>query len=178
MIFYPNSYFNNILEVKLEFLKEHNIQAILLDIDNTLIDYHHNIVEGLEDWVENMKKQNIKFCILSNTNNKKKAEKIASLLNVPYIFLAKKPLKFGFNKAKKILEIGDSKNIAVIGDQVLTDILGANRCKMYSILVKPLNERDIFLTKFNRILEKQILKKYFTKNNIEKNNMANFEPQK
>ena len=109
MIFYPKSYFNKILEVKPEFLKENNIQAILLDIDNTLLDYQHNIIEGLEDWVENLKKQGIKFCILSNTNSKKKAEKISNLLNVPYIFFAKKPLKFGFNKEKKMLQIEDSK---------------------------------------------------------------------
>lgn len=169
MIFYPKSYFNKILEVKPEFLKENNIQAILLDIDNTLLDYQHNIIEGLEDWVENLKKQGIKFCILSNTNSKKKAEKISNLLNVPYIFFAKKPLKFGFNKAKKMLQIEDSKNIAVIGDQVMTDVLGANRCKMYSILVAPLNERDILVTKINRIIERKILKKYFKQNNIEKN---------
>lgn len=169
MIFYPKSYFNKILEVKPEFLKENNIQAILLDIDNTLLDYQHNIIEGLEDWVENLKKQGIKFCILSNTNSKKKAEKISNLLNVPYIFFAKKPLKFGFNKAKKMLQIEDSQNIAVIGDQVMTDVLGANRCKMYSILVAPLNERDILVTKINRIIERKILKKYFKQNNIEKN---------
>lgn len=169
MIFYPKSYFNKILEVKPEFLKENNIQAILLDIDNTLLDYQHNIIEGLEDWVENLKKQGIKFCILSNTNSKKKAEKISNLLNVPYIFFAKKPLKFGFNKAKKMLQIEDSKNIAVIGDQVMTDVLGANRCKMYSILVAPLNERDILVTKINRVIERKILKKYFKQNNIEKN---------
>lgn len=175
MIFYPKSYFNNILEVKPKFIKDNNIQAILLDIDNTLIDYQNNIIEGLEDWVKNLKKQNIKFCILSNTNKKKKAERLSKLLDIPYIFFAKKPFKFGFNKAKKILQIQDSKNIAVIGDQVLTDILGANRCKMYSILVAPLNDRDIFVTKFNRILEKQILKKYLAKNSIEKNNMANLE---
>ena len=51
----------------------------------------------------------------------------------------------------------------------MTDVLGANRCKMYSILVAPLNERDILVTKINRIIERKILKKYFKQNNIEKN---------
>ena len=50
---------------------------------------------------------------------------------------------------------------------MLTDVLGANRCKMYSILVAPLKSSDIWVTKFNRLLEKQILKKYFRENNIE-----------
>lgn len=166
MIFYPKSYFKNILEININFLLEHNIKAVLLDIDNTLIDYDNNIIIGLEKWVEDVKKHNIKLCILSNTNNKKKAEKMAKKLDIPYIYFAKKPFKFGFNRAKKVVNIEDSKNIAVIGDQILTDVLGANRCGMYSILVAPLKEKDIFVTKFNRIIEKRILKKYFKDNNI------------
>ena len=105
------------------------------------------------------KKHGIKFCILSNTNKKKKAEKMSKKLEVPYIYFAKKPLKFGFNRAKKIVQ-ENSENIAVIGDQILTDVLGANRSHMYSILVEPLAEKDIFVTRFNRLIERQILKKY------------------
>ena len=98
-------------------------------------------------------------CILSNTNKKKKAEKMSKKLGVPYIYFAKKPFKFGFNRAKKIVQ-ENSENIAVIGDQILTDVLGANRSHMYSILVEPLAENDIFVTRFNRLIERQILKKY------------------
>ena len=173
MIFYPKSYFNIITDIKADFLLKNNIKAVLLDIDNTLLDRDHNIVEGLEEWIKNLKKYNIKFCILSNTNSKKKAEKMANMLEIPYIFFARKPLKVGFNKAKKILDIQDNTSIAVVGDQVLTDILGANRNKMYSILVAPLNNNDIFITKFNRLLEKQILKKYFKQNNIKNQRKTN-----
>ncbi len=159
MIFYPKSYFKNILEIDMNFIEKNNIKAILLDIDNTMIDTDNNILEGLEDWVEKAKKHGIKFCILSNTNKKKKAEKMSKKLEVPYIYFAKKPFKFGFNRAKKIVQ-ENSENIAVIGDQILTDVLGANRSHMYSILVEPLAEKDIFVTRFNRLIERQILKKY------------------
>lgn len=167
MIFYPKSYFNSILEIDSNFFLKNNIKAILLDIDNTILDTEDNMVEGLEDWVKNIQNQGIKFCIVSNTNKKKKAERMSKILDIPYVYFAKKPLKFGFKKAKKILQEENNQNIAVIGDQVLTDVLGANRCKMYSILVAPLKSSDIWVTKFNRLLEKQILKKYFRKNNIE-----------
>lgn len=167
MIFYPKSYFNNILEIDSNFFLKNNIKAILLDIDNTILDTEDNMVEGLEDWVKNIQNQGIKFCIVSNTNKKKKAERMSKILDIPYVYFAKKPLKFGFKKAKKILQEENNQNIAVIGDQVLTDVLGANRCKMYSILVAPLKSSDIWVTKFNRLLEKQILKKYFRENNIE-----------
>lgn len=161
MIFYPKSYFNKIVDIDVNFFIEKNIKAVLLDIDNTILDKRHNMVQGLEDWVKTLKENDIKICILSNTNKKKKAQNLSDKLDVPFIYFAKKPLKFGFKKAKKILEIEDNKTIAVIGDQVLTDVFGANRCKMYSTLVKPLKKEDIFVTKINRLIEKQILKSYF-----------------
>lgn len=173
MIFYPKSYFNNILDIDNNFLSKNNIKAILLDIDNTILDTDNNMLEGIEDWVKNAQEHGIKFCILSNTNKKRKAERMSKILDIPFIYFAKKPLKFGFKKAKKIVQEEKNQNIAVIGDQVLTDVLGANRCKMYSILVAPLKDSDIWVTKLNRLLEKQILKKYFKKNNIEKTNVKN-----
>ena len=168
MIFYPKSYFNKIVDIEVNFFIENNIKAVLLDIDNTILDKRHNMVQGLEEWVKTLKENNIKICILSNTNKKKKAQNLSDKLEVPFIYFAKKPLKFGFKKAKKILEIEDNKTIAVIGDQVLTDVFGANRCKMYSILVKPLKKEDIFVTKINRLIEKQILKSYFKQINQSK----------
>ena len=75
MIFYPKSYFKNMLEVDMNFIEKNNIKAILLDIDNTMIDTDNNILEGLEDWVEEAKKHGIKFCILSK---KIMAEKVMS----------------------------------------------------------------------------------------------------
>jgi len=160
-IFYPKKYVNNVLEITNDFLKENGIRAMLLDVDNTLIDYDNNVLEGLESWVKNLKKQNIKFCILSNTNKKHKAERMSKLLDIPYVYFATKPFKRGFKKAKKILKIEQNNKIAVVGDQILTDVFGANKCRMYSILVSPIKNKDIFVTKINRIIEKQILKKYY-----------------
>lgn len=167
MILYPKSYFNNVLEIDNDFLKKNQIKAIFLDIDNTILDTDNNMLEGLEEWVKNKQEQGIKFCILSNTNKKKKAERMSKILDIPYVYFAKKPLKFGFKRAKKIVKEDSNQNIAVVGDQVLTDVLGANRCKMHSILVSPLKSKDIWVTKINRLLEKQILKKYFRENNID-----------
>lgn len=167
MIFYPKSYFNSILDIDVKFFLKNNIKAVLLDIDNTLIDKDNNMVEGLDEWVKKLQENDIKFCILSNTNRKEKAERMSKILDIPFIYFAKKPLKFGFKKAKKIVNIENDENIAVIGDQILTDVLGANRCKMHSILVAPVKSTDIWVTKFNRLIEKQILKQYFRKNNIE-----------
>lgn len=109
-----------------------------------------------------MDKEGIKLCILSNTNNKSKVENVARYLEIPYIYFAMKPLKFGFKKGVNKLKL-PNKNIGVIGDQLLTDVLGANRTGMYSILVKPINEKDILITRIKRPFEKKIMDKYLNK---------------
>lgn len=159
MILYPKVYLNNVLEISVDFLKKENINGLILDVDNTLLFYDRTMINGLEQWVDKMKKNNIKLCILSNTNKKDKVDKLSKILKIPYIFFAKKPLKSGFKKAAKILNM-KNENIAVVGDQIFTDIIGANRMKMFPILTKPLEEKDILITKIKRPLEEYIINKY------------------
>lgn len=163
MIIYPNFYFNKITEIKIEFLKENNIKALILDVDNTLLDFDLKYVEGLEEWYKDIKNSNIKCMIVSNSNKTDKVKMVANLLEIPYIKFATKPLKRGFKKAIKILDF-PSENIAVVGDQIFTDVIGANRMKMISILVEPLDEKDIWMTKIKRPIENFVIKKYLEKN--------------
>lgn len=159
MILYPKLYLNSVKEISLEVLNKYSLKGLILDVDNTLIDYDKKMPEGVKEWVEELKNSNISFCILSNTNQKQKVENIAKQLDIPYIYFAKKPLKSGFKKAKKILQL-ESNQIGVVGDQILTDVIGANRSKMFSILVKPIAEKDIWITKIKRPIENKIIKKY------------------
>ncbi len=164
MLLYPKKYYKSVKDITLEFLNENNINGLILDVDNTLLDYYRNIPDGVQEWIEKLKKEGIKCCILSNTNKKDKVKHIAKILDLPYVYFAKKPSKSGFLKAKNILQI-ENKNIAVVGDQIFTDVFGANRCKMYSILVEPIGKKDILMTEIKRPIEKLIIKKYL-KNNI------------
>ena len=72
-----------------------------------------------------------------------------------------KPFKQGFKKAKEKLNLSNEK-IAVVGDQIFTDIIGANRMKMFPILVEPLKEKDIFITLVKRPIENFIKRKYLS----------------
>ena len=159
MILYPKKYFEKVTDITIEFLNKNKLQGLILDVDNTLIDFDLNLLAGLEEWTENLKNNNIKLCILSNSNKIEKVEKVSKTLNLPYSNFAKKPLKSGFRKVQKILEL-KSENIGVVGDQIFTDVLGSNRCKMFSILVKPLAKKDIWITVFKRPLENIIIKRY------------------
>lgn len=166
MILYPKKYFNKITDVDIEFLKKNNIKALILDVDNTLIDTQRKMINGLEQWVDKIKQQKIKLCILSNSNNAQKVRQIAEKLDIVYFYFGMKPLKYGFKKAQKMLNI-ENKYIAVIGDQIFTDVLGANRSKMFSILVKPISEKDIWITLLKRPIENKIIQNY--KNKVKEN---------
>ncbi len=162
MILYPKLYCKNVLEITPEYLKENNIKALILDVDNTLLDFDLKIIDGLDVWCENIKNNDIKCMILSNSNKTTKVKMVADLLKIDYIKFAMKPLKRGFKLAKKELQIAE-ENIAVVGDQIFTDVIGANRMKMHSILVKPLAEKDLWMTRFKRPLENFVIKKYLEK---------------
>ncbi|MGN1301991.1 MAG: YqeG family HAD IIIA-type phosphatase [Clostridia bacterium] len=166
MKLYPDLYLNNVKEITLEILKKNKIKGLILDVDNTLIDYDKNLMEGAKQWCDNLKQSGIKICILSNTNKIKKVAKVAKTLDLEYIYFAHKPNKKGFYKARELLglELGE---IATVGDQVFTDVLGGNRVGMFTILTKPIDKRDIALTKIKRPFEKVVIKKYL-KNKGEK----------
>lgn len=162
MILYPKLYLNSVKEISLELLEQYQLKGLILDVDNTLIDYDKNMPEGIQEWIEKLKYAGISFCIVSNSNQKEKVEKVAKKLDIPYIYFAKKPCKGGLKRAKKILKL-KNEQIGVVGDQILTDVVGANRMKMFSILVKPINEKDILITKIKRPFENKIIKNYLNK---------------
>ena len=158
MNFYPNAYFEGVKDISINFLRKYNIRALILDVDNTLIDYYKNLSDEIIKWVNDVKKQDIKIYILSNTNKKQKVIDVAEKLDVPFEMFAKKPSKKGFLKIKKILEI-EEKNIAVIGDQLFTDVIGGNRCNMFTILVDPVTKKDYWYTAWKRPIENIIKKR-------------------
>ena len=168
MLLYPRLYLESEKQITIQMLEQNNIKGLILDVDNTLIDFDKNMPEGIKEWANNMKENGIKLCIVSNSNHKEKVENTAKKIEVPYIFFAKKPCIKGLNKAKKIMNL-TNEAIAVVGDQIFTDVIGANRAKMFPILVKPINEKDIWITKFKRPIENKIIQRYLKKNKGEKN---------
>lgn len=159
MIIYPKAYLDSVKEISIDLLKENNIKALILDVDNTILDFDKNIPEGIDTWCEDLKEKGIKFCILSNSNKEEKVKMVSEKLNIPYFYFGLKPFKKGFKKAIKLLD-EKNENIAAVGDQIFTDVIGANRCKLYSILVKPIAKKDLLITKIKRPLENLVIKNY------------------
>ena len=89
MKIYPNAYLKGVQDITIDFLKENNIKALILDVDNTLIDYYKNLSEEKVNWAKNLQEQGIILYILSNTNKKAKVEMVANKLGIPFEMFAK-----------------------------------------------------------------------------------------
>lgn len=159
--FFPNYYTDKVSDLKTEFFTERKIKGILIDIDNTLIDYYENIAEDTLQWIEHIKKSGIKILLLSN-NNKDRVNRIGNRLGVEGIYYAAKPRRRGFVSAMEKMNLKNHE-VCIIGDQLFTDIYGGNRLNIFTVLVKQVHERDIWITKFKRPLEKHIMR-LFLKN--------------
>lgn len=152
----PNARFNRVTDITPKFLKDNNIKGIILDVDNTLLDLDEKPISRLDEWIKSIKEANIKIVIASNSYKKKKLEFISKKIKAEYIRLSIKPFKRGLKKAQKILNL-DANNIAEIGDQLFTDVYGANRMKMFSILTTPISEEKFAISKLKRKIERKFL---------------------
>lgn len=166
---YPNIYLNKVEDITIQTLIKNKIKLLILDVDNTLIDYYKNLSENVINWAKEMKGQGIKLYILSNTNNEEKVKEVAKKLEVKYKHFAMKPLKRGFRYVQKETNI-KPENIAVVGDQIFTDVIGGNRSKMFTILVDPIDKKkEYWYTAWKRPIENKIKNKYKTKEEKNKN---------
>ncbi len=154
--FLPNEYVKSIFDVQPEALKEQGIKGIITDLDNTLVAW--NIADATSeviDWFERMKSVGIKITILSN-NNETRVKIFSDPIAMPFISSARKPLTNAFKVAARQMEL-EKESIVVIGDQVMTDVLGGNSAGFYTILVVPIVQTDSPITKLNRIMERRVL---------------------
>ncbi len=159
MTFVPDYRFSVFSEANAEFLLSIGVKGIVLDIDNTLEPYEHpDPGEHVIAWLDSLKGAGISAAIVSN-NGGERVARFNKNLKLPAYFKAKKP--FRKNVLNALSDMGVAPEEAILmGDQVFTDVWAARNAGIRAILVPPINDkRDVF-TKFKRLLEKPILKKY------------------
>lgn len=155
----PDIYQKSIYSINYEALKNAGIKIVLFDLDNTLVPINASEPsKKLLSLFEDIKKLGLKPVIMSNSGQKRVAP-FKDGLFVDAACKSMKPLK---GKYKKIMTVYNAKpsEIAAVGDQLLTDVFGANRMKMTSILVNQISTNDFFKTKINRFFERIILRHY------------------
>jgi uncharacterized protein len=157
----PNAMLESAFEISPEWLADRNLKGLALDIDNTLAPTHLPGNEAqIRAWLEPLRQAQIPIRIVSNGHPKRILE-FCQLFNLQYVDvlgsrMAVKPIPSAFWRVCKELGL-PAKQIAMVGDQIFTDVLGANIASMYTVLVKPLSEKTMTHTKWIRKLEKLVL---------------------
>lgn len=150
--------FRKTVDITPDFLKKHGIKGLILDVDNTLTTHDNPVpAEGIKEWLENMRNNGIKLIIVSN-NHPERVKPFADPLGLDFVSDSGKPLRKGYTAAMKKMGLTE-KETAAVGDQLFTDIWGANFAHITSIYVKPieLEGRHKRFIRFKRVLEKPFL---------------------
>ncbi|MBQ8727210.1 MAG: YqeG family HAD IIIA-type phosphatase [Oscillospiraceae bacterium] len=156
MLFKPTFVFNTVTEITSAFLKQNGIKGLILDLDNTLTTHNNpKPPKYIIAWINAMKSADIPLVIVSN-NKYDRVRPFAQMLQLPFISDGAKPLTKGIDEARKAMRL--SKNeVAIVGDQIFTDMLGANIKRMPTIYVYPIELEDGLFFRFKRVLETPFL---------------------
>lgn len=154
----PAQMVDSVYDIDLEELKKQGIRGIIADLDNTLVPWHScEIPCALEDWFCKVRNAGFKIAVVSN-NTPSRVEEFSSRLGVTCIAKAVKPRRGAFRRIAADFGFAPQE-MAVVGDQLFTDILGGNRCGMYTILVTPISRDEFIGTKLMRLVERIFLRR-------------------
>lgn len=156
MILRPDYVFKTIADISPEFLKNEGIRALILDLDNTLTT-HNNPTPNprIKSWLDNMKNIEFPMLILSN-NHHDRVKPFADAFGLDFVCDGGKPLTGGYKRA--IIRLGlDRSEIASVGDQIYTDVLGCNLAGIRSIFTYPIVYETGFWFRVKRTLEKPFI---------------------
>ena len=157
-LFRPRLWLASIFDLDLAPLWAQGILGIVLDLDNTLVPYGSAVLpEAVPAWVQRVKRAGCRLVLVTN-NRSRRAHALAERLEVPIAPGWIKPTASMFRRAMEMMGTTTTET-ALIGDQLLTDILGGNRLGLYTILVVPLAQREFLTTRLvNRTIERWLLR--------------------
>ncbi len=162
-VFTPDLMLRDVTRIDKALLDANNIKGLILDVDNTLTEHGSQFLRpSVEKWLTLMKEKQIGLVIVSN-NTRTRVEPFARTLGLDYIAMGCKPLTVGLSRAQEKLGL-PAGQIAVVGDQIYTDIVGGNLKGMYTILVTPFVVEDKAFFKLKRSMEAIHIKAYCKRN--------------
>lgn len=160
MLFRPTAALKSVLELTPEILQKMGVEALILDLDNTLTTHNNpHPANGVPEWLDEMHRAGIKLLIVSN-NHAPRVEPFAKALKLDFVPEGAKPLPKGYNIAVKKFGLPKEK-VCAVGDQIFTDILGANLAGIKSVFVYPIEFESGFFFKIKRFFEKPFLPKKY-----------------
>lgn len=156
--FYPGEYLESTYVIDFDKLYEQGYRGVIFDIDNTLVPHGAPADERAISLFTHLKELGFSCMLLSN-NKEPRVKMFNDAVHVNYMYKAGKPHPAGYRRAMEIL--GTNKdNTLFVGDQIFTDVMGANIAGIRTILVKPIHPKEEIQIVLKRFLEKPILACY------------------
>ena len=165
---YPDFCMDSVFSIDKDFYKKNNIKAVIFDIDNTLVKHtDKKPTKEVLEYFAFLDSIGVKKGIISN-NKKERVELFCQGLDIPYEYRAFKPRKKPLKKLLSAFGV-DAGSVLFVGDQLFTDIFGANRMGFVSVVVTAMGENETGFVAFKRIFENLIMKSYLkSKNKVKK----------
>lgn len=157
-VLFPDGYFDSVFDIDYKKLWEKGFRGLMFDIDNTLTVHNERAEKKEAEFFKKLRKIGFRTVVLSN-NSKKRVEPFANMIKSPFVSRAKKPLSSGYLRGMHMIGTNVS-NTLFVGDQVYTDIVGANRIGLKNILVKPISTKETVWIRMKRIFEIPVLTMY------------------
>ena len=156
-IWEPKIMLRSVTGITVEILQKLCVGALILDLDNTLTTHNNPVPDSrVLEWLDRMKSAGIKLVLVSN-NREKRVLPFAGELGLTYTANAMKPLTMGFKRTAKRMGLKPG-SIAVVGDQLFTDIIGGNIFGSPTILVQPMQAESGPFFRLRRKIERRLLK--------------------
>jgi len=153
----PTSQARTVYDIDLGALVARGIRGMILDLDNTIVPWGaHAVPQGLLGWVCEARAAGLQLCIVSNNSGRRVAD-LAGALGVPVLTGARKPTRGALRRALVVMGT-TPETTALVGDQVLTDVLGGNRLGLHTILVERQSSHEFVLTRLTRVVEWWVLR--------------------
>jgi HAD superfamily phosphatase (TIGR01668 family) len=147
-IFRPKFTVERLETLECGMLQDAGIQAVMLDLDNTLAPYRSTEVPWeIQAWIAGLQASGLRACMVTNASTPIRIAPVADALGIPWVKQANKPLAGGFQRGMNLLD-STPQTTAMVGDMLLTDIYGGNRLGLFTVLVKPLTGNDAWLAKY------------------------------
>lgn len=153
--FYPDEYLKSIDEVDFEKYYKQGIRGIISDIDNTLVPHGFPADEHIIKVFEKIRNLGMDICLISN-NDEPRVKPFAEAVQSKYIYDAHKPSRKNYMKAMELMGT-DKDTTLFLGDQIFTDVWGANRTGIHSIMLEKINPKEEIQIVLKRIPERFVL---------------------
>ena len=154
--FYPDEDVASAYDIPYDALYKEGVRGVIFDVDNTLVPHDAPADERAKNLFSHLRALGMDTCLLSNNKEPRVAAFAEAVGGSNYIYKGGKPGVKNYKKAMELMGTGLQSTIFV-GDQLFTDVYGANRAGIYSILVRPMNPREEIQIVLKRYLEKPVL---------------------